>query len=97
MLSTVSMIKMGKVYENLMVDLHPSNEKLVERARNMVMTITGKTYEEAEVALNQTNQKVKPAIVMLEASVPYEKALRAIEESQGFVRGQLRLLKVNRS
>lgn len=86
MFTTVSMIKMGKAYENLMVDLNPSNEKLVERARNMLMAITGKTYEEAEKALYETNLKVKPAIVMLEAGISHEKAIKAIEQSHGFVR-----------
>ncbi|MBS4177961.1 N-acetylmuramic acid 6-phosphate etherase [Lederbergia citrea] len=85
MFSTVSMVKLGKTYGNLMVDLHPSNEKLVERARNMLMTITGKSYEEATQALNQTNLKVKPAIVMLQADVSYETAKLAIEKSNGFV------------
>ncbi|MEK3888641.1 N-acetylmuramic acid 6-phosphate etherase [Bacillus sp. FSL K6-3431] len=86
MFTTVSMIKLGKAYENLMVDLHPSNKKLVERAKNMVMAITDKTYEEAEAALIETNLKVKPAIVMLEADVSYKDAILAIEESEGFVR-----------
>lgn len=86
MFTTVSMIKMGKAYENLMVDLNPSNEKLVERARNMLMAITGRKYEEAAAALNETNLKVKPAIVMLGADVSYEAAMEAIAQSDGFVR-----------
>ncbi|MCM3112190.1 N-acetylmuramic acid 6-phosphate etherase [Lederbergia lenta] len=86
MFTTVAMIKLGKAYENLMVDLHPSNGKLVERAKNMLMAITDKTYEEAEAALIETNLKVKPAIVMLEAGVSYKEAVLAIQESDGFVR-----------
>ena len=48
MLTTASMIKMGKVYENLMIDMQPTNEKLVARAEKMVMEITGLTQEEAK-------------------------------------------------
>lgn len=86
MLSTTAMIKLGKVYGNLMVDLHASNLKLIERARRIVMDVTGITYQEAEVILNQTNQKVKPAIVMALAGVSLEKANEVIDRANGFTR-----------
>ena len=86
MMTTTSMIKLGKVYGNLMVDLHASNMKLVERARNMVMKITGASYGEAEQTLNATDQKVKPAILMIMGGVPLETANQLLEESNGFVR-----------
>lgn len=89
MLTTAAMIKLGKVYRNLMVDLHASNRKLVERARNMVMNITGVSYEEAEKVLNLTNQKVKPAILMIKAGIPLIKANQLLEQSDGFVREAL--------
>ncbi|WP_230200221.1 N-acetylmuramic acid 6-phosphate etherase [Bacillus niameyensis] len=91
MFTTASMIKLGKTYENLMIDLNPSNEKLVERAHNMLMTITGATSEEAEEALQITNLRVKPAIVMLKADVSYEKALEKIDKANGFVREAINL------
>src|SRR5690625_3967991 len=86
MITTTSMIKIGKVYENLMVDLHVSNEKLLERAKNIIMTITDVTYEEAGEFLIKTNNKVKPALVMIEAQVDLETANKSIEEANGFVR-----------
>src|SRR5699024_3253140 len=59
MISTVSMVKLGKVYENLMVDVHASNYKLRERAKRSIMEITKISYEKAEEVLNQTNYEVK--------------------------------------
>ncbi|MCJ7841535.1 N-acetylmuramic acid 6-phosphate etherase [Lederbergia sp. NSJ-179] len=91
MFTTISMIKMGKVYENLMIDLQPTNSKLVERARTMLMAITGKTFEEAKKALEETNLKVKPAIVMLEAEVSCEEAFVYIDRANGFVREAIQL------
>ncbi len=85
MISTATMIKLGKVYGNLMVDLHASNKKLIERARNIVMDITGATYQEATDILEKTDQKVKPAIVMLLANVSFEAANKLLEQANGFV------------
>ena len=85
MLTTVTMIKLGKVYRNFMIDLNASNRKLIERARNMVMNITGVNYEEAEKILNLTNQKVKPAIVMIKGEVTLEEANQYILDADGFV------------
>ncbi|MBS4200826.1 N-acetylmuramic acid 6-phosphate etherase [Bacillus sp. FJAT-49732] len=86
MLSTASMIKMGKVYNNLMVDLHASNKKLTERACHMVMNITGVSLEEAEKTLKLTNQKVKPAILMILSGVSFTEANQLLEETGGFLR-----------
>jgi len=93
MLSTTTMIKLGKIYDNLMVDLHASNIKLVERAKRIVMEITGVAYEEAAEALKLTNQKVKPAIVMLMGGVSVERANEAIEQANGFTRRAIELAK----
>ncbi|MEX2104174.1 MAG: N-acetylmuramic acid 6-phosphate etherase, partial [Bacilli bacterium] len=93
MLSTTSMIKLGKVYGNLMVDVNASNQKLVERARNMVTQVTNVTYEKAVEVLNETNQKVKPAIVMIEAGVTLDKAIEAIGAAEGFVREAIDIAK----
>ncbi len=91
MVTTTTMIKLGKVYGNLMVDLHASNMKLVERARNILMNITGSSYEEAAKTLTETNQKVKPAIIMIKAGVPLEKANQFLDETNGFVREALKI------
>ncbi|MDQ0340023.1 N-acetylmuramic acid 6-phosphate etherase [Caldalkalibacillus uzonensis] len=86
MISTAAMIKLGKVYENLMVDLHASNRKLRERARRILMAITGVTYEEAVLVLEQTQQEVKPAIVMIKTGCTYQQAVESLQQSKGFVR-----------
>lgn len=93
MISTATMVKMGKVYENLMVDVHASNYKLRERAKRIVMEITGATYERAEEVLKQSDQKVKPAIVMIMADVSFEKANVAIQEGDGNVRSAIEYAK----
>jgi N-acetylmuramic acid 6-phosphate etherase len=85
MMSTISMIKLGKVYQNLMMDLHVSNMKLKERAIRIVKTATGASYEEAEQALTEADNHVKTAVVMINASVSLEAARRALDETEGFV------------
>ena len=86
MISTATMVKLGKVYENLMVDVHASNYKLKERAKRNIIEITKVSYEKAEEVLNQTNHEVKPAIVMIETGVTMEEAEEAIEKNNGYVR-----------
>ncbi|THE13800.1 N-acetylmuramic acid 6-phosphate etherase [Bacillus timonensis] len=86
MITTSSMIKLGKVYENLMVDVNASNVKLKERAKNIVSTITNEPYPKVEEILEMTNYEVKPAIVMIKAGVNLETAKRCIKLSNGFVR-----------
>ncbi|WP_156288216.1 N-acetylmuramic acid 6-phosphate etherase [Oceanobacillus salinisoli] len=86
MISTTVMVKMGKVYENLMVDLNASNHKLKERAKHTLIEITNVTYNEADRILSKTNFQVKPAIIMIEANVDHEKALEALQKCNGYVR-----------
>ncbi|WP_153463064.1 N-acetylmuramic acid 6-phosphate etherase [Sediminibacillus terrae] len=86
MISTTAMIKLGKVQENLMVDVHASNYKLMERAKRIIMELTDISYQAAEEALEAANRQVKPAIVMVESEVTYEEAKQAIKESKGYVR-----------
>jgi N-acetylmuramic acid 6-phosphate etherase len=96
MLTTITMIKLGKVYGNLMVELQATNEKLVERSRSIVTKATGVSKEEANRILNQTGQKVKPAIVMIETGSSFEEATQALQASEGFVRQAIaRLQKVD--
>jgi N-acetylmuramic acid 6-phosphate etherase len=86
MLTTASMIQMGKVYENMMVDLQMTNAKLVERAKRIVMAATGAPYAEAERTLEAADYHVKSAIVMIAAGVTRAQARRLLKKSNGFVR-----------
>ncbi|WP_027340765.1 N-acetylmuramic acid 6-phosphate etherase [Halonatronum saccharophilum] len=86
MLSTASMIKLGKVYKNLMVDVQPTNQKLVERAKSIVMQATGVDYSIAHKALKAANYNPKIAIVMIKGNFSYKKAVNKLEEADGFVR-----------
>ena len=86
MLTTVSMIKLGKVYSNLMVDVRSTNEKLVERSRRMLMSATGCDYEEAVRLLEASQYHVKSAIVMSLLDVEYAKATSLLEKHDGHIR-----------
>ncbi len=86
MLSTASMVRMGKVYKNLMVDVMATNEKLVERCRQIVMAATECDYETADAALKQTNNHCKEAIVMILLGTDVETAKAKLAENKGFVR-----------
>lgn len=86
MLTTTAMIRMGKVYENMMIDLQMTNKKLVERSKRIVMTITGLDYEEAGKYLDAAGGHVKTALVMIKANVTAEEARRRLEIADGFVR-----------
>ena len=91
MISTTAMIKTGKVYKNLMVDLNASNFKLRERAKKMVCTITDVSYEQAEAVLEETAYDVKLAIVMIFTDVNRQEAETLIANSNGFVRDAVKL------
>lgn len=67
MLSTCPMIKTGKVYENLMINLKATNEKLCQRMKRIVAEITGITTDEAEVYLQQSDWNIRSAIALYEA------------------------------
>lgn len=86
MISTASMIGIGKVYENLMVDVLPTNKKLVERSKRIIMEATGVDYDTAQTYFLRANQEVKPAIVMILLNCSYEEALDKLEKSNGFIR-----------
>lgn len=93
MISTASMVKMGKVYQNLMVDVNASNYKLRERAKKIVCEATGVDYEAAAEVLEKTNYAVKPAIVMLLSGVVFDEALRLLDKANGFVRDAVKQVK----
>ena len=86
MLTTASMIRLGKVYENMMIDLQMTNKKLVERSKRIVMTITGVSYEEAADFLEKAGGHVKTALVMINAKVSEEEAKELLIKANGFVR-----------
>lgn len=86
MLTTASMVRMGKVYGNMMVDLQMTNAKLVERSKRIVMMATGVGYEESERALEESGHHVKSAIVMILAGVGRAEARRLLRKGNGFVR-----------
>jgi N-acetylmuramic acid 6-phosphate etherase len=86
MITTTAMIRIGKVYENMMIDLQMTNQKLVERSKRIVMIITGVSYEEAEKYLKEAKGNVKTALVMILANVTYQEAIRRLKLSEGFVR-----------
>lgn len=86
MLSTGSMIGIGKVYQNLMVDVKPSNKKLEERSKRIIMEATDCSYEEASKAFEQAEQQVKLAIVMILTHSSKEDAAKKLTEAKGFIR-----------
>ena len=86
MLTTVSMIKLGKVYNNLMVDVHASNTKLVARSIRIVQAITGVDAAVAEEALVRASGRVKLAIAMLAKGLNPTDANILLEEHEGFLR-----------
>lgn len=86
MLTTAAMVRMGKTYGNLMVDLRATSQKLVERSKRVIMTVTGCDYETAERLLKQARGHVKTAIMMQEAGCSFLEARRRLTRAQGFVR-----------
>jgi len=86
MISTGSMIGIGKVYQNLMIDVVQTNEKLVTRAENIVMTATGCNREAAKEALQKAAGSVKVAVTMILLNCEAEKARERLEEAGGHIR-----------
>ncbi len=89
MLSTGTMIKMGKVYGNLMVDVKATNEKLVERSKKIVCEATGVSIQEAEEVLKETDFDVKLAIFMILSNLEKEVAKEKLENSNGYIKEAL--------
>jgi N-acetylmuramic acid 6-phosphate etherase len=86
MLSTATMIRLGKVYGNLMVDVRPTNTKLRRRAVAILQCAAGVDAKAAYAALQETDYEVKPALVMLLAGIDAAEARRRLDEAGGFVR-----------
>jgi N-acetylmuramic acid 6-phosphate etherase len=86
MISTISMIGIGKVYNNLMVDVKPTNEKLVARAKRIIQGATECTPEVAAKAFEDANRDVKTAIVMVLTGETAAEAQKRIAHANGFVK-----------
>jgi len=89
MITTAAMIRLGKVYGNMMVDLQMNSKKLQERSKRVVMMVTGVDYEEAARILQRCGGHVKTAIVMILAGVEADEARERLRRSDGFVRGAI--------
>ncbi|GAB4221787.1 MAG: N-acetylmuramic acid 6-phosphate etherase [Francisella sp.] len=85
MISTISMVRIGKVYQNLMVDVKPTNQKLVERAKNIICEATGVSYEVAEDFFLKAKKSVKVAIIMIINNCDYEQAVAILKNNNGFI------------
>lgn len=86
MLSTASMVGIGKVYKNLMVDVKPTNAKLVERSKHIIMEATDVSYTVANDMFEKAGKDVKLAIVMILTNVDLNEAKKRLQVAKGFVR-----------
>jgi N-acetylmuramic acid 6-phosphate etherase len=86
MLTTGAMVRIGKTYGNLMVDVQTGSEKLKDRARRIVSVVTGLGYEDADTLLGRARWNTKVAIVMQKTGLPYAKALSRLRKAQDLVR-----------
>ncbi|HBE9436638.1 N-acetylmuramic acid 6-phosphate etherase [Clostridioides difficile] len=85
MLTTASMVKMGKVYSNLMIDVKTSNEKLVERAKRIIMIATNVEYDVAEKFLEEADNSVKLAIFMIKSGLDKDSAKNILDRQEGYI------------
>ncbi|MEQ2876799.1 N-acetylmuramic acid 6-phosphate etherase [Enterococcus asini] len=86
MISTISMIRLGKVFNNLMVDVKPTNKKLVERSKRIIMEATGVSAEVAEEYYREADQNVKLAIMQILTGTDVATASKLLAEHQGNIR-----------
>ncbi|WP_409306510.1 N-acetylmuramic acid 6-phosphate etherase [Pectobacterium sp. B1J-3] len=89
MISTGVMVKLGKVYQNLMVDVRATNVKLLDRACSIVIEATGAQPDVARLALQQTKNEVKPAILMILSGLDAEHAQERLRQHDGYLREAL--------
>jgi N-acetylmuramic acid 6-phosphate etherase len=89
MITTTAYVRMGKVYENMMVDLMATSQKLVERSRRTVMTVAGVDYDTAAEAIERAGKSVKTAIVMLKLGCDRGAAESRLTAAGGFVRAAI--------
>ncbi len=93
MLTTTTMIKLGKVYGNMMVDLKASNIKLKERAKRIIQTVTGVDEETSQKYLMEANNNTKLAIMMILSGYNAKEAEELLEQNQGYLKKALSQLK----
>lgn len=93
MITTTTMIRLGKVYENMMVDLQLTNQKLVERAKRIIMLATDVEYDRAGEVLKASGNHVKSAIIMQKKGISLTDAKKLLSETQGSVRSAMEHIK----
>src|SRR5437660_12507528 len=86
LLTTASMVRIGKTYGNLMVDVQMGSEKLRDRARRIITLVTGLEYDDADALLRRAHWTVKAAIVMQKAGLSYARAMSRLRRADDFVR-----------
>lgn len=86
MLTTASMVKIGKVYKNLMIDVKPTNIKLKDRAARIVCEILSCEKEVALKVLEENDYNLKEAILQIKYNIPFEKAQQILKENNGILR-----------
>ena len=86
MISTATMVRLGKVYGNLMVDLMTVNDKLIDRGLRIIQDLTGATHALAKEKLSESDNSVKVAVVMIKKSCSKEDALNMLDKENGFLR-----------
>jgi N-acetylmuramic acid 6-phosphate etherase len=86
MLTTAAMVRIGKTYGNLMVDVQMGSEKLRDRARRIITIVTGLEYDEADKLLRRAHWNVKAAIVMQKTGLTYNRAVGKLRRAHDFVR-----------
>ena len=86
MISTATMIQLGKIYGNLMVDLMAVNDKLVDRGTRIIAQLTGLEYDAAKGKLFEADKSVKTAVVMVQKDCSKTEALERLEKAGGFLR-----------
>ena len=91
--ATAAMVRTGKAYHNLMVNVVQSNEKLRTRAENIVMDSTGVERDEARATIDKANGNVKLAITMILTETDVEGAEKLLEQAKGHVRVAIKLSK----
>lgn len=85
MISTASMVGIGKVYKNLMVDLQLTNLKLIDRAKRIIIEATGCDYDTASKYLVESKNETKVAIVMILTGMNYDDAINSLRKAEGFI------------
>jgi len=93
MLTTGVMIKLGKVYENMMIDLQQNNQKLIERSKKIIMLASGVNYSDAEKALRLSGGNVKVSILMAITGLEFDQSLNYLSKAEGFLKHALKLWK----